>query len=86
MHRVGFGKRIHYNCMPGFVVGHDALFFLADQTALAFWSSDDTFDRFFEFRLANDFFVAARSQNGRFIDQIFKVCTYKAGAGPRQYA
>ena len=77
---------VHHHRMTGFVIGHDALFFFADQAALALRAGNDALDRFFKLGLADDFLVAAGSQDGAFIDQVFQVSADKTGRRAGQNA
>ena len=72
--------------MTSLVIGNDAFFFIADQARLALRAHDDPFDGFFQFRLADRFFVAASRQDGAFIDQVFQIGAHETGCAARNGA
>ena len=77
------GMAVHHHRVTGLVIGNDALLFVTDQAGLAFRSHHNALDGFFQFRLADGLLVAAGSQDGGFVDQVFQVSAHKTGCAAR---
>ena len=73
MDRISIIKQHTYQGMTAFVISSQTFFFVADHTAAAFRTHDNTLGRFFHFRHIDFILIFTGSHQRSFIDQIAQI-------------